>query len=262
MESAPTFKSGYFLGKGLTSVGGHSICPRKERADMESAPTFESGNGDHAANRFHNCRRLTSFGGYGRIILSHKMYAMPLRIQKFTKEKSGKMLISIIATIISLVASWMIFKKMGRQGWEGIIPVYNTYVICQELYGNGWKMLCMLIPFYNIYFCIKLYIDWAHAFHKGTGFAIGMIFLPFIFQLILALDSNAYYGDGSQANNAPDVISSAVNKATGFTAAAVQKPQRDDSALEKLSKLADLKAKGIITEEEFEAKKAELLDKV
>ncbi len=186
-----------------------------------------------------------------------------LKWKRRKRKEWYNMLLSIIATIVSLAASWMIFKKMGRQGWEGIIPLYSTYVICEELYANGWKMLCMLIPIYNIYFCIKLYIDWAHAFHKSTGFAIGMVFLPFIFQVILALDNNAYYGDGSMANTTPDAISSVVNKAANFTTTAVaQKPQRDDNALDKLAKLAELKEKGIISEEEFEAKKAELLEKV
>lgn len=47
------------------------------------------------------------------------------------------MILELIATILSLVGSWMVYKKMGRQGWEGIVPIYNTYVLCQELYGNG-----------------------------------------------------------------------------------------------------------------------------
>lgn len=62
------------------------------------------------------------------------------------------MILSLIIGILTLVAEWMIFKKMGRQGWEGIVPIYNTYVLCQELYGNGWKFLLLLIPIYNIYF--------------------------------------------------------------------------------------------------------------
>ena len=32
-------------------------------------------------------------------------------------------MLSILCTIVSLVASWMIYKKMGREGWEGIIPM-------------------------------------------------------------------------------------------------------------------------------------------
>ena len=47
------------------------------------------------------------------------------------------MILELIIGILTLVAEWMIFKKMGRQGWEGIVPFYNTYVLCQELYGNG-----------------------------------------------------------------------------------------------------------------------------
>lgn len=57
-------------------------------------------------------------------------------------------MIQIIAAILSMAGSWMVYKKMGRQGWEGIVPIYNTYVLCQELYGNGWKFLLLLIPFY------------------------------------------------------------------------------------------------------------------
>lgn len=68
------------------------------------------------------------------------------------------MILELIIGILTLVAEWMIFKKMGRQGWEGIVPFYNTYVLCQELYGNGWKFLLLLIPIYNIYFVIKMNI--------------------------------------------------------------------------------------------------------
>ena len=57
------------------------------------------------------------------------------------------MLLEIIGAILSMVGSWMIFKKMGRQGWEGIVPIYSTYVLCKVLYGNGWKFLLLLIPF-------------------------------------------------------------------------------------------------------------------
>ena len=87
------------------------------------------------------------------------------------------MILSLIISILTLVAEWMIFKKMGRQGWEGIVPFYNTYVLCQELYGNGWKFLLLLIPIYNIYFVIKMNIDWAKAFNQGVGFGIGLLLL-------------------------------------------------------------------------------------
>lgn len=163
-------------------------------------------------------------------------------------------MLSILCTIVSLVASWMIYKKMGREGWEGIIPIYSTYVLCQELYGNGWKCLLMLIPLYNIYFGIKIYIDWAKAFGKNAGFAIGMLLLPFIFQLILAF-GDAVYKDGVRANVKEDFVSQTVEKAKSVVADLGSKP---DAAAE-LKKYKELLDMGAITEEEFEAKKKEIL---
>lgn len=115
------------------------------------------------------------------------------------------MLLEIIGAILSMVGSWMIFKKMGRQGWEGIVPIYSTYVLCKVLYGNGWKFLLLLIPFYNIYFAIKMMVDLAKAFNQGVGFAIGLLLLPFVFNLILAF-GGAQYMDGSFANTQPDMV--------------------------------------------------------
>lgn len=112
------------------------------------------------------------------------------------------MLLEIIGAILSMVGSWMIFKKMGRQGWEGIVPIYSTYVLCKVLYGNGWKFLLLLIPFYNIYFAIKMMVDLAKAFNQGVGFAIGLLLLPFVFNLILAF-GGAQYMDGSYTNTRP-----------------------------------------------------------
>lgn len=164
------------------------------------------------------------------------------------------MLLSIICTVLSLVASWVIYKKMGREGWEGIIPFYNLYVLCAELYGNGWKFLFLLIPFYNIYFAIKLYIDWAKEFNKGVGFAIGMLLLPFIFQLILAF-SDAQFRDGSKANEKDDFVSQAIEKTKTVAANIGTKDPTEE--LKKYKELLDM---GAITEEEYEAKKAEILN--
>ena len=122
------------------------------------------------------------------------------------------MILEIIGAILSMVGSWMIFKKMGRQGWEGIVPIYSTYVLCNVLYGNGWKFLLLLIPFYNIYFAIKMMVDLAKAFNQGVGFAIGLLLLPFVFNLILAF-GGAQYMDGSYTNTQPDMVEDVVNKA-------------------------------------------------
>lgn len=161
-----------------------------------------------------------------------------------------------IITVICFIANWFIFKKAGREGWEGIIPVYNTYVQMELLYGNGMKFLLFLIPFYNIYLIFKLCIDWAHAFNKSTGFGLGLVFLAPIFTIILAF-SDAQYGDGSKANRDEDLLVKAANAVRG----AADKPQ-SESIAEKLESLKALYDAGTITEEEFNAKKEDLLSRM
>ena len=52
----------------------------------------------------------------------------------------------------------------------------------------------------------------AKAFNQGVGFGIGLLLLPFIFQLILGFGS-AQYRDGTRANTQPDMVEDVVNKA-------------------------------------------------
>ena len=101
-------------------------------------------------------------------------------------------IVEVLVFIVVLVANWRIYVKMGRQGWESIIPLYNLYVMFDELYGQGAKMFLLLIPFYNIYVAIKLSIDLADAFNKGTGFIWGLVLLNPIFSCILAFGDAEY----------------------------------------------------------------------
>lgn len=94
--------------------------------------------------------------------------------------------------IVGLVAQWWIFKKMGREGWEGVLPLYNLYVLFEVLYGKGWKFLLFLIPLYNIYLLFKVDIELAHRFGRTSGFGVGLVFLTPIFKCILAFSDSQY----------------------------------------------------------------------
>ena len=109
---------------------------------------------------------------------------------------------TFITYVLSKIAWWKLFKKMGYKGWESLLPLYCDYLLFEELYGNGWKMLTLLIPFYNIYVLIKLNIDFVHSFNKGTGFIWGAILLPHVFYTILGL-GDAQYLDGTKENIEP-----------------------------------------------------------
>jgi hypothetical protein len=107
--------------------------------------------------------------------------------------------------IFELVAWWTLFDKAGFPGWAAIVPFYNLYILCKVADKSGAWVLLLLIPFVSVVFWILLYIAIAQNFNKGTGFMLGMIFLPFIFVPILAFGDSSYLTvAGSQNNNSVD----------------------------------------------------------
>jgi len=94
--------------------------------------------------------------------------------------------------IFFIVVMWKIFEKAGKPGWGCIVPIYNI-ILQLEIAGRPiWWIFLMFIPFVNAVVGIIIILDIAKAFGKGTGFAVGMIFLPIIFFPVLAFDSSEY----------------------------------------------------------------------
>lgn len=98
----------------------------------------------------------------------------------------------VFSIVIPIVAQWKIFVKAGRPGWASIIPFYNIWVYFDIIWDRGTAMFRLLIPFYNIYWAIRSVIELCQRFGKDTGFKVGMVFLPNIFQIILAFDDSRY----------------------------------------------------------------------
>ncbi len=118
------------------------------------------------------------------------------------------MLVVLIAAIIVTIAQWKMFKKAGEEGWKAIIPVYNVYTLCKIVGVNPyWILIVMLgsllsgVPLVglvsfaaSIYFQILLNVSIAKSFGKDGGFAVGLIFVPYIFYPILGLGKAEYIG--------------------------------------------------------------------
>lgn len=109
----------------------------------------------------------------------------------------GGMIVLLIqlAIIVVIIASfWKVFVKAGQPGWAAIIPIYNLVILCKIAGRPVWWIILLLIPFVNIIASIILSLDIAKAFNRGTGFAIGLILLGFIFYPILGFGSAQYRG--------------------------------------------------------------------
>lgn len=109
--------------------------------------------------------------------------------------------------VLIFVSLWKTFEKAGRQGWEGIIPIYNIYVMLVLCEKPPWWLVLLLIPIANIVILIIVYMEFAKRFGKDAGFGIGLAFLGFIFWPILAFGDATWQG-APQSNNMGDVLDS------------------------------------------------------
>lgn len=108
----------------------------------------------------------------------------------------GFMVFGLIIMIIGIIAMWKIFTKCGQEGWKSIIPIYNYVVLCQITGINPLWILALLLPIvggiFGLLLTIATSLRLAKGFGKGTGFAIGLILLSFIFYLILGFDKSTW----------------------------------------------------------------------
>ena len=98
-------------------------------------------------------------------------------------------IIYLLIVVLLLVSMWKVYEKAGRQGWEGIIPIYNLYVMLQIINRPWWWLLIMIfVPIANIIFSIIALKEFLEKFGKG----IATIFFPYITFPILAFGDDQF----------------------------------------------------------------------
>ena len=102
--------------------------------------------------------------------------------------------IALALTVLLLVGFWKVFVKAGKPGWAAIVPFYNMYCMYEISFGNGWLFLLSFVPCVNVVMGIIMNVKLAQAFGQSGGFAVGLIFLPYIFVPMLGFGSAQYYG--------------------------------------------------------------------
>jgi len=108
---------------------------------------------------------------------------------------AGVLLIIYLAVIVfEIAAFWRMFVKAGQPGWAAIIPIYNYYIMLKIIGRPGWWLILFLIPLVGFIFWIIVALDIAKSFGKSSGFAVGLIFLNFIFIPIIGFGSATYRG--------------------------------------------------------------------
>lgn len=123
-------------------------------------------------------------------------------------------LLGIILCVIQIIFTWKVFEKAHVEGWKCIIPVYNQYVINNEICKFDNKLFYIYVAGFiisiafsgsnasflsylglaAIYFCTFMTSkETARRFGKDDGFGILLWLLPFVGYIMLANDNNAQY---------------------------------------------------------------------
>lgn len=101
-------------------------------------------------------------------------------------------LIALGPTILIIASWWKMFGKAGQPGWGAIIPIYNLYLMLEIARKPTWWLVLYFIPVVNFVISIIVYVAVAETFGKSAGFAVGLIFLPYVFFPILGFGSAKY----------------------------------------------------------------------
>jgi Family of unknown function (DUF5684) len=98
-----------------------------------------------------------------------------------------------LAFFVLMIASmWKIFTKAGEPGWAVLIPIYNVIVLLKIAGKEWWWLFLFIIPLVNFVVGIIVTIALAKNFGKDIGFALGLLFLGFIFYPILGFGEAVY----------------------------------------------------------------------
>jgi uncharacterized protein DUF5684 len=102
------------------------------------------------------------------------------------------LLIWLALMVAVIVGCWKVLEKAGQPGWGVLIPIFNAYLLIKVARRPGWWLLLLFVPLVNVIVAIIITIDVAKNFGKGIGFALGLIFLGFIFYPILGFGDAQY----------------------------------------------------------------------
>ena len=102
--------------------------------------------------------------------------------------------IYFVIIVVVIAGQWKMFIKAGKPGWAAIVPIYNFIVLWQVSNQPVWVLILCFLPFVNLIGGIMLNVGIATSFGKGTGFALGLIFLPIIFYPLLGFGDAQYQG--------------------------------------------------------------------
>ena len=98
--------------------------------------------------------------------------------------------------VLAIVGMWKVFEKANQPGWGVFIPIYNLILMLRIAGKPLWWIILMFVPLVSLIPLVLVPIAIAKNFGKGTGFGLGLLFLPFVFYPLLGFGDAEYMPAG------------------------------------------------------------------
>jgi hypothetical protein len=112
-----------------------------------------------------------------------------------TAVSGGQTFLLLLLLYLLYVAPWCgVLHKAGKRWWTGLVPVLNLLLVLRVAGRPLWWLALLFVPVVNIAVWAVVCLDVSESFGHGLGYAIGLVFLPFVFGLLLWLGPARYAG--------------------------------------------------------------------
>lgn len=129
--------------------------------------------------------------------------------------------ILLLLVIAAVVVNVFYFKKIGRKGWEAIIPFYNNYCLVQAaglekywfyvtlaplagavlsyipILGGIISFICTIA---SLFATIAIYYNINKKLGKDTVWTVLAILLTFIYEIIIIVDKKVVFNESAEVN--------------------------------------------------------------
>jgi hypothetical protein len=103
-------------------------------------------------------------------------------------------LLILAASLLIIVANWIIFERAGQAGWKCLIPIYNMYILMVVAGKPWWWFLLLFVPLVGAAIYLLAMLSLAKRFGRSELFGVGVFLLPMIFLPVLAFSDSQYQG--------------------------------------------------------------------
>lgn len=129
--------------------------------------------------------------------------------------------------LVMTAATWVLLRRMGQRGWTSLIPVYSTWKVANSANENQiWSFSLVLLTIFEVVFAVISLTNGINistvggaagvglgffnlallamtamtayhlskAFGHGIPYAVGLLFLPFVFYWLIGFGTEEYLG--------------------------------------------------------------------